>query len=89
MTTKEQSRIQMLNGVMEGKVTVTEASGLMGGREGHWWRLLAAYREEGLLPWLTGTERKEAVNHHVPEDTTKGNELIKGPGPYFGALELV
>ena len=50
LTTKEQSRIQMLNGVMEGKVTVAEASGLMGVREGHWWRLLAAYREEGLLP---------------------------------------
>ncbi len=79
----------MLNGVMEGKVKVTEASGLMGVREGRWWRLLAAYREEGLLPWLTSTERREAVNQHVPEDRTKGDELIKGPRPYFGALELV
>ena len=89
LTTKEQSRIQVLNGVIEGKVTVAKAAGLMGVSERHAWRLLAAYREEGLLPWLTGTERKEAVNHHVPEDTTKSDELIKGPGPYFGALELV
>ena len=30
MTTREQSRIAVLNGVMEGKVLVAEAAGLMG-----------------------------------------------------------
>ena len=71
MTTKEQSRIQMLNGVMEGKVTVAEAAGLMGVREGHWWRLLAACREEGLLPWLTGTEGKKPSTTTCPRTQQK------------------
>ena len=47
LTTKEQSRIQVLNGVMEGKVRVSKAAGLMGVSERHSWRLLAAYRKDG------------------------------------------
>ena len=54
LTTKEQTRIQVLNGVIEGKVTVAEASGLMGvsAMRGDYWQ-----HTEGkdLLRWLTGT----------------------------------
>ncbi len=46
LTTKEQTRIQVMNGVIEGKVTVASASGLMGVSERHTWRLLAAYRKQ-------------------------------------------
>ncbi len=44
LTTREQSRIQVLNGVIEGKVTAARAAGLMDVSERHAWRLLAAYR---------------------------------------------
>ena len=47
LTKKEQSRIQVLNGVIAGEVTVEQAAGLMGVSERHAWRLLAAYREKG------------------------------------------
>ena len=42
MATKEQSRIQVLNGVMDGKVTVAVASGLMGVSERHAGSLVGA-----------------------------------------------
>ena len=35
LTTKEQARIQVLNGVIEGKVTAAAAAGLMGVSERH------------------------------------------------------
>ena len=71
LTTKEQTRIQVLNGVIEGKVTVAEASGLMGVSERHAWRLLAAYRGEG--PAAVAHEQgQEARDHHVPADTREG-----------------
>ena len=47
LTNKEQARVQVLNEVLEGKVNVSQASGLMGVSERHGWRLLAAYRKEG------------------------------------------
>ena len=47
MTTKEQKRIQVLNGVNAGQVTGAQAAGLMGLSERHTRRLLAAYRKEG------------------------------------------
>jgi len=47
LTTKEQKRLQVLTGVLDGKVSVREASGLMGVSERHAWRLRAAFRREG------------------------------------------
>jgi len=44
LTNKEQARLQELSGVIEDKVSVSDASGLMGVSERHTWRLLAAYR---------------------------------------------
>ena len=54
MTTKEQSRIQVFNGVIEGKVTVAEAVGLMGvsAMGGDYWQRT---ERKDLLLWLTGT----------------------------------
>ena len=47
LTTREQSRIQVLNGVIERKVSMAKAAELMRVSERHAWRLLAAYRKEG------------------------------------------
>ena len=45
MTTKEQTRIQVLNEVLDGEVTAVKAAGLMGVSERHGRRLLAAKRD--------------------------------------------
>ncbi len=47
LTTKEQRRIQVLNGVIAGEVSVEIAAGLIEVSERHAWRLLASYRREG------------------------------------------
>ncbi len=44
LTGKEQTRLQVLNGVLEHQVTVDEAAQVLGLSERHLWRILAAYR---------------------------------------------
>ena len=62
LTTREQSRIQVLNGVIEGKVSVVQSAKLMGVSERHTWRLLAAYRKEGAVAVAHGNRgRKPAT----------------------------
>ena len=72
MTTKEQTRIQVLNGVIEGKVA--EASGLMGVSERHAWRLLAAYRGEGPAAVAHGNRGRKPATTTCPQDTREGEE---------------
>src|SRR3990172_5193323 len=47
LTTKEQTRLSILNTVLERRCSVAEAAQLVGVSERHMWRLLAAYRKEG------------------------------------------
>lgn len=47
LSTKEQNRLQILNGVLERHWTMQEAAPLLGVSERQGWRLLAAYRGEG------------------------------------------
>ena len=79
MTTKEQSRIQVLNGVMEGKVTVAQAAGLMGVSERHGWRLLAAYRKEGPAAVAHGNRGRKPMTTTCPRTQQKVMELAEGP----------
>ena len=79
MTTKEQSRIQVLNGVMEGKVRVAKASGLMGVSERHGWRLLAAYRKEGPAAIAHGNRGRKPATTTCPRTQQRVMELAKGP----------
>ena len=79
MTTKEQSRIQVLNGVMEGKVGVAKASGLMGVSERHGWRLLAAYRKEGPAAVAHGNRGRKPATTTCPMTQQKVMELAEGP----------
>ena len=79
LTTKEQTRIQVLNGVIEGKVTVAEASGLMGVSERHAWRLLAAYRGEGPAAVAHGNRGRKPATTTCPQTREKVRELAEGP----------
>lgn len=47
LSTKEQHRLQILNGVLQRYWTIKEAALLLGVSERQGWRLLAAYRREG------------------------------------------
>ena len=47
MSTKEQNRLKILNGVLERYWSMAEAAPLLGVSERQGWRLLAAYRREG------------------------------------------
>lgn len=47
LTEREQSRLHLLNLVIEGQLGVVEAANFMGLSERHTWRLLSAYRKEG------------------------------------------
>ena len=44
---KEQARLQVLNSLLAGHMTIEQASTLMGVSIRHAWRILAAYRKEG------------------------------------------
>ena len=47
LSTKEQNRLQILNGVLEGHSSMGKAAPLLGVSERQGWRVLAAYRKEG------------------------------------------
>jgi len=47
LTQKEQGRLQTLNQVLEGWMSVREAAYILGLSERHTWRILASYRREG------------------------------------------
>ena len=79
LTTKEQSRIQVLNGVLEGKVTAVEAAGLMEVSERHTWRLLAAYRKEGPAAVAHGNRGRKPATTTCLGTQQKVRELAKGP----------
>ena len=67
---KEQARLRILNGVLEGSCSVGEASGLMGISERHTWRLVAAYRKEGASALSHGNRGRRPA-HSVGEEVKK------------------
>ena len=79
LTTKEQTRIQVLNGVIEGKVTVVQSAKLMGVSERHAWRLLAAYREEGAAAVAHGNRGRKPAATTCLRTQQKVMELAEGP----------
>ena len=78
MTNKEQARIQVLNGVLEDKVTVAEAAGLMEVSERHTWRLLAAYRKEGPAAVAHGNRGRKPATTTCPATQQEVRELARG-----------
>ena len=79
LTTGEQARIQVLNGVTAGEVTVGVAAQLMGVSERHTWRLLAAYRKEGASAIAHGNRgRRPSTTTDTPR-RQRVRELAEGP----------
>ena len=74
LTQQEQSRLQTLNLVLEGRMGVLEAAGVLGlsGRQA--WRIMAAYRREGVAALAHGNRGcrpanaiSEEIRHRVIE----------------------
>ena len=78
MTTREQARIQVLNGVIERKVSMAEAAELMRVSERHAWRLLAAYRKEGAAGVAHGNRGRRPSTATSPETQEQVTALAKG-----------
>ena len=78
LTHREQARIQVLNGVLEDKVTVAKAAGLMGVSERHTWRLLAAYRREGAAAVAHGNRERKPPTTTATAVQERVRELARG-----------
>ncbi len=68
LSQKEGTRLQVLNQVLERRLRVREAAGLLGVSERHGWRLLAAYRKEGAAALAHGN-RGRKPGHATGEET--------------------
>jgi len=62
LSTKEQNRLQILNGVLEKHWSMREATELMGVSERQGWRILAAYRKEGAVAIAHGNRGRAPAN---------------------------
>ena len=67
LTMKEQTRLQVMNGVLEKQWTVKEAAELLGVSERHGWRLLMAYRREGATALAHGNRNRPPPNATLTE----------------------
>lgn len=66
LTTREQNRLQTLNGVLEKHWPMREAAEIMGVSERHAWRILAAYRKEGAAALAHGNRGRTPTNAIPP-----------------------
>ncbi len=62
LTTREQNRLQTLNGVLERHWPMREAAELMGVSERQGWRILSAYRKEGAAALAHGNRGRTPAN---------------------------
>ena len=62
LTPKEQSRLQVLNSLLEEHVTLDQAARLMGVSPRHTWCMLASYRKEGVAAVAHGHSGRRAPN---------------------------
>lgn len=80
---KEARRAQVLNGVLEKRYSLGEAARLLGISERHGWRLLAAYRVEGMAALVHGNRGRRPA-HATPEEV-RAQVRAAASGPYDGA----
>ena len=62
LTRKEQTRLQVLNSLMAGHMTIEQAATLMGLSARHTRRILAAYRKEGAAALAHGNQGRRPAN---------------------------
>ncbi|MBI2166607.1 MAG: ISNCY family transposase [Chloroflexi bacterium] len=82
MNQKEQQRVMVLNRLERGELVGREAAGLMSLSLRQVWRLLAAYREEGVAAMAHGNRGRRPV-HGVGEEVRK-IVVALAQGPYAG-----
>ena len=73
LTQREQARLQVLNSLLAGHMTMDQAATLMGVSIRHTRRILAAYREEGAAALSHGNRGLRATN--ATPQTTKAEVL--------------
>ena len=88
LTNREQRRIEVLNGVTAGEVTVGVSAELMGVSERHAWRLLAAYRKEGVAAIAHGNRGRKPSTTTCPDTQHRVRELAEGRYAGFNHTHL-
>ena len=82
LTTREQTRLQILNTVMERRCSVPEATEVLGVSERHVWRLLAAYRKEGAAALVHGN--RGCLPRNTTPTATRQRVVTMARGVYAG-----
>ena len=72
LTQREQARLEVLNSLLAGHMTMDQAATLMGVSTRHTRRILAAYREEGAAALSHGNRGLRATN--ATPETTKAED---------------
>ncbi len=62
LTEREQTRLQVLNGLVAHRIATHEAATILGLSERHTWRMLAAYRKEGAAALAHGNRGRRPRN---------------------------
>ena len=83
LSPKAERRAHVLNGVLDERVLVGEAARVLGLSERQVWRLLAAYRKEGVAAVVHGNRGRTPKNATPPE--VREQVLRLAEGPYDGA----
>jgi len=78
LTQKEQTRLQVLNGVLGHQVRVEEAAEVLGLSERHVWRILAAYRKEGAAALAHGNRGRQPANTLSAEMKRRVEAVVRG-----------
>lgn len=83
LSEKEQKRAYVLNAILAKRWTVDEGAKLLHVSERHLWRVLAAYRKEGVGALVHGNRGRRPVN--ATPDGMKQEMVRLAQGPYDGA----
>src|SRR4030042_6314947 len=81
-STKEQTRLQVWNGVLEGRWSMGDTAEVLGVSERQGWRLLAAYRKEGAAALAHGNRGRVPWNATPAEMRQQG--VAMAPERYTG-----
>ena len=77
LTAREQTRLSIMNMVLDRQYLVKEAALLMGLSERHVWRLLAAYKREGAAALAHGNRCRLPWNSKAPDIRSRVIELAR------------
>ena len=82
---KEQARLQVLNGVLQRRVSLAEAAQIMGVSERQAWLIVAVYRREGAAALVHGNRGRRPPNaiRWQPETSSRaGSHPLPGAEPH-------